>query len=453
MGKDRSEASVGLFVSAERLLFSMDERTNPQSVRFPAPLRLFMNLTILLTVLSWVYALVCHLLGMPFPYNWPYYGHDFGSDFSSFQQRFQFFHSVQFFEFNGPIFLYPAPLAAFYHILFTISGSRSSGLLTFEIFGVGVAATATTLFYRTLRRRGVAVRDAASFCVVSALLSYPLYFDLQRGNVEIIVWVSLLAAFWAFRTDRLALAAIFIGLAIAFKWYPVVLLGLFFYPRKYRYMSVALLTAAAVTILSDLWLGPTVRIAFHETLRGAQTFTEKYARHYEDLGYDHSFFSIFKMFVHRFNPNLTADLNRYLALATITATALYFIRIRKLPVINQITILIILSITLPPVSYDYTLLHLYICWAVFVIYLVDAQRVGSSIALGSWIMGFYAFAMAPHGYVIRNDQRFCGQLRWIGLAALLYIFLKQPFAEIQDATTPLSAALAQPTPVPEGNRT
>jgi hypothetical protein len=46
-------------------------------------------------------------------------------------------------------------------------------------------------------------------------------------------------------------------------------------------------------------------------------------------------------------------------------------------VINKISVLIILSITLPPVSFDYTLLHLYICWAIFTIYLIDAQRMAA----------------------------------------------------------------------------
>ena len=118
--------------------------------------------------------------------------------------------------------------------------------------------------------------------------------------------------------------------------------------------------------------------------------------------------------------------------------------------INQISILILLSITLPPVSLDYTLLHLYICWGIFAIYLIDAQRAGHSVTFGSLVMCLYAFAMAPHGYVILGNYRFCGQLRWIGLAALLYIFLKQPFPEVQNVA-PLSASKLQLTPTLEGS--
>ncbi|MCU1251499.1 MAG: hypothetical protein JWQ49_4528 [Edaphobacter sp.] len=428
----------------------MGQKTNQQSLRLPAPLRLFAILTVLLTLLSWAVAFFWWRRGMPYPYSWPYYGHSFGTDFSNFQQRFQYFHSDKFFQFKGPVFLYAAPLAAFYHILFVAWGNRSNALPAFEIFGLCVVGAAVLLFYRALRRHGVPANDAALFCFVSGLFSYPLYFDLERGNVEIIVWTFTLIAFWAFRNDRMALAAIFIGFAIAFKWYPVVLLGVFFYPRKYGYIAVALVTAVGVTVLSDLWLGPTITTAFHETLRGAQVFVQLYAVHYSDLGYDHSFFSVFKFLTYPLHPNLAADLNLYLVLAAVSATALYFLRIRKLPLINQISILIILSVTLPPVSFDYTLLHLYICWGIFVIYLIDAQRAGHSVKFGSLVMGLYAFAMAPHGYVILASRRFCGQLRWIGLAALLYIFFKQPFPEEQTAA-PLSASEFQLSPTLEGS--
>jgi hypothetical protein len=428
----------------------MVERTKQQSARLPAPLRLFAILIIVLTMLSWAFAYFCWLRGMPYPYSWPYYGHAFGTDFSSFQDRFQYFHSIQFFQFKGPVFLYAAPLAVCYHILFAAWGNRSSALPAFEIFGICVACVAALVFYRALRQHGTTAKNATLFCLISVLFSYPLYFDLQRGNVEIIVWTFTLAAFWAFRSDRQGISAILIGFAIALKWYPVVLLGLFFYPRRYRYIAIAIFTAVGVTIFSDLWLGPTIKIAFQETLQGAQTFIQLYALHYGDVGYDHSFFSVFKLLIYPLRPDLAANLNRYVLLAAVSATALYFLRIRKLPVINQISILLILSITLPPVSFDYTLLHLYICWGIFVIYLIDAQRAGYSVPFGRLIMGLYAFALAPHGYVIFAERRFCGQLRWIGLAALLYIFLKQPFPEVQSAA-PLTASKLQLTPTLEGS--
>ena len=51
-----------------------------------------------------------------------------------------------------------------------------------------------------------------------------------------------------------------------------------------------------------------------------------------------------------------------MSLIAVGALLIYFGRIIRLPRINQIVILLTLSILLPPVSGDYTLVHLYPGW-------------------------------------------------------------------------------------------
>ena len=55
------------------------------------------------------------------------------------------------------------------------------------------------------------------------------------------------------------------------------------------------------------------------------------------------------------------------------ASASHFLRIRHLPVINQVLCLCIAFILLPPVSYDYTLLHLYVPWGLLVMFAQEQQ--------------------------------------------------------------------------------
>jgi Glycosyltransferase family 87 len=410
-----------------------------ETTSIPAPLKVFSAITVVLTLLSWLFAFVCARLHLPAIYSWPYNVLQPGSDFSSYQERFRHLHTMQFFRIEGLGYLYPAPLAIFYHALFVIWGDRPHPIRILIAFTIASACIATIFFFLALRRRRISVLPAASFCLITLVFSYPLYYEIQRGNVEVAIWITLMAAIWAFRAGRNSLSAVLIGIAIACKWYPVVLLGLFLFPKKWKPIPIALLTAAMVTLFSDWWLGPSGKIAMAETKHGMQEFLDIYAIHYVVVGYDHSFFAFFKFFIRPFHPNLIVDLGRYLKLAAVGATALYFLRIRKLPVINQISILIILMITLPPVSFDYTLLHLYICFGIFTLYVVDSWRKGTRVPMAGWTMAWFAFAMAPHGYVILYGDRYCGQFRFIGLAALLYIFLKYPFAE-PEASDPYPAS-------------
>jgi hypothetical protein len=399
----------------------------------PAPLKTFAAATVGLTLLSWLVAYICYLLHMPAIYTWPYNFAVPGSDFTGFQERFLHIHTMEFFTMPGGRYAYPAPLAIFYQTLYSIWGNRPHPILILDAFTLASACIATFFFYRAMRRRNISTLQAAAYCLITLVLSYPLYYEIQRGNVEVVLWIIVMLAVWAFRTEKPYLAAVLIGTAIACKWYPAVLLGLFLFPKKYKLIPIALITTVVVTVFSDWWLGPTLKIAATGTSAGVQGFMAVYAANYFALGYDCSFFALFKFFIRHFHPDLVRDYNWYLRIAAVAATALYFLRIRRLPVINQICVLILLSITLPPVSFDYTLLHLYVCWAVFTLYVIDRFQAGETVPMAGWTMAWFAFAMAPHGYIIRGGDRYCGTFRVIGLIALLYIFLKYPFAETKES--------------------
>jgi hypothetical protein len=241
---------------------------------------------------------------------------------------------------------------------------------------------------------------------------------------------------WAYRAEKVWLAAVLLGVAIACKLYPVILLGICLRRTKYKIIPIALIMAVLTTVLSDVWLGPTFKIAATETRRGMKIFLDRYGTGYIAVGNDHSFFAFYKTFVHHFA--LSSALPCYFILAAVVCAVLYFVRIRKLPVVNQIAILFILSIALPPTSFDYTLLHVYTCWAVFVLYVLDRYSRGEAVPLANWVMFWFAFALAPHAYVILRGEPHSAQIRLIGLVALLLIFLRHPFPETVDSSQKLS---------------
>jgi hypothetical protein len=397
----------------------------------------FAVLSVAWMLASWIFAYVCRLRGMMHPYRWPYYYEARGEDFTAFQRRFELFHTVAFFHWYSLSFPYPAPIAIFYKALFAVWGHRAHPIRVFWLFALAVCVVACWMFLQALRRRGVSTLFATGFIVVSVLSSYPLYFVLQRGNVEILLWAFIMATIWAYWHGHMRWAAFFLGIAIALKWYPIILLALFLSRRDYKAIAIALCTAVLTTLLAASLLGPTIPIALRETAKGMSDFVNLYAKtyHMADLGYDHSFFGVFKVVTYRIPKNLPVDINRYFALAAVGGLMLYFLRIRTMPAFNQVAVLLLLSTTLPPVSYDYTLLHLYIPLALFFLYVLDAERCLVAVPHARSILFWFTFSLAPHGYVIYHAHRYCGTFRFVGLMVLLYMFLMYPFPEIANSGT------------------
>jgi hypothetical protein len=118
----------------------------------------------------------------------------------------------------------------------------------------------------------------------------------------------------------------------------------------------------------------------------------------------------------------------YMAVAAAAGLILYFWRIRTLPRANQILALTVASIMLPPVSGDYTLIHLYIPWGVLVlisISLKNAHKVRGLVLSFSCM----AFLMAPESFAVIYGIRIAGQLKAIVLLILFIVSITYPFEE------------------------
>jgi len=131
----------------------------------------------------------------------------------------------------------------------------------------------------------------------------------------------------------------------------------------------------------------------------------------------------------------------YLAVAALTGLTLYFVRIRHLPIINQVLCLCVAAILLPPVSYDYTLMNLYIPWAMLVLFAQDQDRAKRSVPglMAAFIC--LAFLVSPETEFIFRGQGFAGQVKAGALVLLMYIALKYPFAEAENSPALIAATV------------
>ena len=116
---------------------------------------------------------------------------------------------------------------------------------------------------------------------------------------------------------------------------------------------------------------------------------------------------------------LAHTLSIYLAIATCITLAVFFLRIRKLPIINQVLFITVACITLPPLSSDYTLLHLYTPWIMVVLFAIDAWISEGITPRGLWPVTIcMAILLSSQTEFILHGERLNGQIKCFTLLLL-----------------------------------
>lgn len=396
----------------------------------PYALKVFLLLSVTLTVLSFVYTILCRHMNLGLPYSFPYYyvpGNMF-DDFLPFLDKFREWGTPAFFghEKHG-YFMYPALLVHVFRFLLSLPHQRTCFILIL----LAVTASLALAFIQVMRKHGMATLQSILFAGSTAFLSYPLIFVIQRCNIEFLVWLVGAIGVWCFFTGRTNTSAVFIGLAASLKLYPFIFLGLFLPRRKYGGFLLGLATFAAVTALSLYGIGPTIAAAARWDSEQIAAFSKYYAGGVSFIGYDHSFFALLKAATQRWHPNYFSWERPYTITVATLAVALYFLRMWRLPLPNQILALSVLSITLPPVSYDYTLLNLYPAFAMLVVLSLQAQRRATRVPHLTTYMFLFAVIFTPQSYIIFHAVRYGAQLRAICLIVMLALALVTPLPELE----------------------
>ena len=403
----------------------------------PGP-KTFLALQAALIVLCFGSELFCHyMLHLGAPYDYPLKAKDQSQfDFVGYWTNFEYFRRPGFFT-NGPPFLYPAPLAIAYWAFYAVPHHQLRLFLGFILASFLVAGC---LLGRALVCRGVGPVQTTCLIGLSLAFAYPVWFEFKQGNIEICVWAVVALGMWALFRQRTYTAAACLGVAGAMKFFPLVYLGLLLAKRRYRETLFALGVAAITTVASVWSIGPNFVATWRQIDSGLDEFRSIYMLHLrlDEIGFDHSLFGLYKRLSPQLPPMpvLSHILTLYLVAATATGIALYLFRIRKLPFVNQVLCLSIASILLPPVSYDYTLMHLYIPWALLALYAQNEQVHRVSTPGLAAVFVCLAILVSPETEFIHHETVFGGQIKAVVLMVLMGIGLRYPFKD-EAAASPL----------------
>lgn len=426
-------------------------------LHFPPVLRRFWLGLVGMTALSLLFtALMTWRLHPNVPYGMELlYGRDFGWDFLVYQHRFSMFRTSAFWTPLEYPLTYPALLGIVFAGLYKLAHPLRDYL---ALVVASLLAWAAWLA-RSLAAQGASTWRAWGFALTTLLMLWPAWLEIDTANIEGIVALTLALGLIALAQQRWWLAGILIALAGAMKLFPLLLLAVLLSRRRYKELACSVAIAILATLCSLAVLGPTIGEAQHQLNRGFDLLTNNFGLRLvpDALDANHSLYVVVKdavVLVHhrRLMPGLneaeqatllSTPYRVYLVSTAVLGLALYFLRIRKLPMLNQMLALALCAVLIPPVSMDYTLLHLLVPFGLFCTLIVRRWRQGLHIPGATSCLTCFAVIFTADTYFSLKFHLTC-QARSLTLLLLLILVLRYPFTWSELDEPPASLAESAP---------
>jgi hypothetical protein len=207
---------------------------------------------------------------------------------------------------------------------------------------------------------------------IISLLTYPILFTIDRGNLESLLLISLLIFIFSYEKKKYLLGAVFLSFAIAMKLFPIVFLCLFLADKRYKEIVFTGLFASLLTIFSLMFFKGGFFENFMQLISGANLVHLN-----RFLGGDLivqrgvALFTLIKIIFIETDllqkVNMTQFLSIYIKIAIIMflSIAAYVVFLEK-DFWKRVAILVIAMLLLPQVSADYKLIHIFIPLFLFI---------------------------------------------------------------------------------------
>jgi hypothetical protein len=352
-------------------------------------------------------------------------------DFGCYYQQLRYLHTPQFWTYTSTSWDYPAPCILVYQLFYAFNRGTGGphpvffGFLAYLIFVAGVLAIAGIALGRAVHRRGIAWPSIAPFLGISLLLCWPLFFGMERGNIEFFLDAGIALGIYAYIERKWWLAAIILGLFGAGKLYPLLFLSLFLPARRWKEFAAGLCTAIAITAFSSHWIGPAppnsqqpvgvTHVLLNWIHANALNIDLR------TIGYDHSIFGTIKEIGHN-HPEWFAPMAiAYACIGSVLMLVLFFTKLWKMPRPNQLLAVTIAALLLPPTSFDYTLDLLLPAWAWIMLETTKTPVSLSNRKAHLLLFAGFAFLFAPEAFLTWHGLLISGQFKMCCLV-LMFLF-------------------------------
>jgi hypothetical protein len=409
-------------------------------LRVVRPIQIYIFLLVVLSAVTWSSTLYArYFLHRVYPFNTPlFYPPDRYSDWTNFTLRVSHYGEGDMLSRKDLGLPYPYPLPSLYIYLIFVrlfhNSLRAYKIATISIFLVGasiLSAKVRCITHHILPQVAI---------WLTLFLGFPSLTLYDRGNIEVFIWLFIVLGMLAYICEWKYVSVLCFALAASMKIYPGIFLLLFIPRRQYKALIVGLVAMAALSVSSMLAAGPSIRFTLKQMSISAKVLKDVQiaALDEDSLRFDHSILAEAKQayyaylhLSHRVNrshpPTFKKLVRVYSFVAPVGFIALYILFLRSMPLLNQFMALTLCAVLLPYVSYEYTLVHVYLMFGVFLIFLltdVSSDKVSISRKKAMLMMSCFAIVFAPIS--ILELTHVSGQIKGVILLILLGVILDTP---------------------------
>jgi len=290
---------------------------------------------------------------------------------------------------NGTLFPKNYPPFGVVIYLFLLQVCAPYALVVLLATVLGAVLVACTLLWRRVRRLESSRWYMGAAIFATGLFGWGTLQVVMRGNIEGLMWIAICLGATFFARRQYPGAAVAFGIASCIKPYPLLWLALMARHRRYREAVLGLVSAAAVTLASLLVIDRNPLRAWHHITGKSGFFTDYVVsfRPMAEMTGDHSLFqsmktiarvvrnrglhfSYLESWMHPNDPLAWTLYKVYLPLAALIALVVLW-RVWNKPVLNQVFALACITLVLPFVSGDYSLILLLVPMGFFLIFLLE----------------------------------------------------------------------------------
>lgn len=259
------------------------------------------------------------------------------------------------------------------------------------------------------------------------LFAYPLWFLLDRANPEGFVFIALVIGFLLADKRDGVYSAFFIGLAASMKFFPAIFLFWFIYRKEYKAFFIAVIAAIIMTLIGLIVIGPTPLQALSQILFDMGWYNNQYnvgLMGSSELRFYHSIFASIKNIIMTFYNgqfDLAVVYKVYAGIAMVSMVGLLY-RIRNLPRINQLFILVLMMVLFAPMSADYRLVQIIIPLIALFAYIFSTKNDLQGTSLIHVLMPI-VLIWVPTSQIHFGDWWVGGILKFVALVWLLIVLM------------------------------
>jgi len=210
---------------------------------------------------------------------------------------------------------------------------------------------------------------------ILSFMSYPFLFVVDRGNLEVWVFIVLALFMNSYLNGKYFLSILFLSMAISFKLYPAILILLFIIDKKYKYAFYACLATFIMSMASAALLKGGVNATIQGLKGGLSGVSSLMLYGYHGVQHNTSFFAPMRILfdfilirkdVYTYENDLSFYNAYYLFAAVILLVVGGFLFTYKISLWKKVCLLVLLFISLPQISFDYKLVNLFLPLILFI---------------------------------------------------------------------------------------